>query len=197
MLNIASKLPCMWLFKTEKIVNGSDKELILTYKATGNKQLVGILFERYAHLVYGVCYKYIRDKEVCRDATLFIFEKLFTDLKKYEIANFSSWLHSVARNYCFAYLKTAGRHVSLDETEYEHEGTEDNDNEMLAQHLEKLPGALEAITAEQQECVRLFYFDNKSYAEIALQTGYTLNQVKSYIQNGKRNLRIYLMKNEK
>ena len=190
----------MWLFKTRKQFPGSDVEIISTYKNTGDKQLIGILFERYAHLVYGVCYKYVKDKEVCRDATLFIFEKLFVDLKKYEVTNFSSWLHSVARNYCFAYMKTAGRDVSLDEITLDNladHNDKNQEDELIKKHLSKLPEALAAINDEQQTCVRLFYLNNKSYVEIAEQTGYSLNQVKSFIQNGKRNLRIYLTKQGK
>lgn len=185
----------MWLFKTRNKHPQNDAEIISAYKSTGDKQLVGILFERYAHLVYGVCFNYVKDKEVCKDATLFIFEKLFVDLKKYEVTNFSSWLHSVARNYCFAYLKTAGRNVSFDEafinlTEPIEDGYEED--ELIKNHLAKLPEALTAINAEQQLCITLFYLDNKSYLEITEQTGFTLNQVKSFIQNGKRNLKIYL-----
>ncbi|MEO8146403.1 MAG: sigma-70 family RNA polymerase sigma factor [Bacteroidia bacterium] len=189
----------MWLFKTRKQYPENDAEIISAYKSTGDKQLIGILFERYAHLVYGVCYKYVKDKEVCRDATLFIFEKLFTDLKKYEVTNFSSWLHSVARNYCFAYMKTAGRDVSLDEITLNNL-TDSNDyaeeDDLIKKHLSKLNDALAAINDEQQTCVRMFYLDDKSYIEIAEQTGYSLNQVKSFIQNGKRNLRIYLTKQQ-
>lgn len=185
----------MWLFKTRNKYPENDAEIITAYKCTGDKQLIGILFERYAHLVYGVCFNYVKDKEVCKDATLFIFEKLFIDLKKYEVSNFSSWLHSVARNYCFAYLKTAGRNVSFDEV-FMHESEPIDvtyeEDDLIKKHLSNLPQALAAINAEQQLCISLFYLNNKSYIEIADQTGYTLNQVKSFIQNGKRNLKIYL-----
>lgn len=189
----------MWLFKSRKIITGSDAEIIAAYKRTGDKQLVGVLFERYAHLVYGVCFKYLKNKEVSRDATLTIFEKLFSDLKKYEVTNFSSWLHTVARNYCFATLKStlndtqAGTLENLADTRNEEK---DDDDDLIKQHLPKLEKALHSINTEQQKCVRLFYLADKSYAEIAGITGYSLKEVKSYIQNGKRNLRIYLTKQQ-
>jgi RNA polymerase sigma-70 factor (ECF subfamily) len=55
-----------------------------------------------------------------------------------------------------------------------------------------LENAIEELSAEQKKCVDLFYLKEKSYVEIAEITGFTLNEVKSYIQNGKRNLKIKL-----
>ena len=185
----------MWLFKTRNKLPQSDAEIISAYKKSGDKQLIGILFERYAHLVYGVCYGYIKDQEVCKDATLNIFEKLFTDLKKHEITNFSSWLHSVARNYCFAYIKTNNRMIAVDASclcDIAIENDDISNDEYLFKHLDQLPNAIANLSSEQQQCITLFYLHKKSYFEIAAQTEFNLNQVKSYIQNGKRNLKIYL-----
>ena len=60
--------------------------------------------------------------------------------------------------------------------------------------LQQLEEGITKLNSEQKICVELFYLQNKSYVEVAEITGYELNQVKSYIQNGKRNLKIYLEK---
>jgi RNA polymerase sigma-70 factor (ECF subfamily) len=62
------------------------------------------------------------------------------------------------------------------------------------QWLEWMGQSLEELGKEQKLCVILFYLEKRSYQEIALTTGYTLMQVKSYIQNGKRNLRLSIEK---
>src|SRR5881628_1014800 len=95
----------MRFFKSHRITNRTDAELISEYKATGNNEAVEILFDRYAHLVYALCMKYLKNEEESRDAVITIFEKLLQSLKKYEIKNFTTWIHSVARNYCFAQLQ--------------------------------------------------------------------------------------------
>src|SRR4051812_17184584 len=95
----------MRFFKSNRNTNHTDAELIFDYKSTGNNQAIEVLFDRYAHLVYALCMKYLKDEEESRDAVITIFEKLLVSLKKYEIKNFTTWIHSVARNYCFALLQ--------------------------------------------------------------------------------------------
>jgi RNA polymerase sigma-70 factor, ECF subfamily len=185
----------MWFFKSSETSKLSDPEIVSLYKTTGDKKLVGILFDRHAHLVYGICYHYLKNKEQCKDAVLTLFEKLFDDLYKYDVVNFSSWMHSVARNYCFAVLKKEKSKISLEEIDDLKEEKEDPEISVsIEKSLKNLNGALQTINEEQKKCVALFYLKNKSYTEISGVTGFSLNQVKSYIQNGKRNLKIYLEK---
>ncbi|MFI5218282.1 MAG: RNA polymerase sigma factor [Bacteroidia bacterium] len=187
----------MRLFRTNKKSQLTDTEIIALYKSTGDKKLVGILFDRHSHLVYGICYKYLRNEEKCKDAVLTIFEKLFADLLKYEVSNFSSWIHSVSRNYCFAFLnKENGRRGIEEIPELIEENENDNEVKLFTEkNLLHLNGALNSINTEQKKCIEMFYLENNSYNEISTATGFTINQVKSYIQNGKRNLKIYLEKN--
>ena len=150
---------------------------------------------RHSHLVYGICYHYLKDEDKCKDAVLALFEKLFDDLYKYEVTNFSSWMHSVARNYCFALLKKEKSKISLEEINDLKEEKEDPEIRVsVEKNLKNLNGALQTINEEQKKCIALFYLKNKSYSEISIVTGFSLNQIKSYIQNGKRNLKIYFEK---
>ena len=169
----------------------SDEELITAFKQTGNSALIGVLFDRYSHLVYGVSYNYLKDEEDCKDVVLHIFENLGKDLSKYEIKNFASWLHVVTKNYSLRQLSKRKETLPLSNesnlTEEEEQSPEFNI------HLPNLTKALEQLNEEQKICIDLFYIKELSYKQITDQTGYDLNQVKSYIQNGKRNLKLILL----
>ncbi len=186
----------MRLFKSKNIESLTDNELITKYKKTGDNSLVGELYKRYSHLVYGVCLKYLKNEDGSKDAVLQIFENLLTDLKKHEIANFKSWLHSVARNHCLMFLRkkqTQLKRINEYEATYQHEEAfaapfavhEKEEKEVI---LTKLETAMLGLKEEQRVCIELFFLKEKCYNEVAEITGYEIKKVKSYIQNGKRNL---------
>jgi len=187
------------LFSRSKPPN--DLELIRQYRETGDLALVGQLFERYTEMVYLVCLKYLKGEEDSKDATMQIFENLIPALKKHEVANFKSWLHVMAKNHCLLQLRGQKARGSqpLDEkvlpmaeraTAFQPEG--ENEQEL---ELELLSKSLAQLNPEQRTCVELFYLQKKSYKEIADLTGLEISKVKSHIQNGKRNLKIYMNKN--
>lgn len=175
-----------------------DLLLVQLYRESGDSGYVGELFERYHHLVYGVCLKYLNNREEAKDAALQVFEKLMSDLYKHEVHNFSSWLHSVTRNHCLMFLRKKSRH-------YQHElgyKTEmyivPKDDELETIQIKEvqlnlLEEAIQNLNEEQRQCIELFYLKEKCYKEIEDLTGYTNKQVKSYIQNGKRNLKLTII----
>jgi RNA polymerase sigma factor (sigma-70 family) len=177
----------------------SDKELIAEYKKSGDKLFVGILYKRYSHLVFGLCMKYLKDEDEAQDAVLNIFTKLFDDLLKHNIEYFKSWLYTFTKNHCLMNLRSkqsklkrnleysADVKTFMETSEEMHLNANKREQEYVA--LEK---ALAELNNEQRACVELFYMKDKSYNEIAELTGYSVNNVKSYIQNGKRNLKIKL-----
>lgn len=170
----------------------TDIELIAQYKSSGDKHLVGELFKRYTNFVFSVCMKYLKNSYDSEDATMQIFEKLFTDLQRFEVANFKSWLHVIAKNYCMMKLRKPDREIYTDnfmEKDFLlHQDVKDDKEERL-RALEK---AILELPIDQRKCVELFYLNEKSYKEISDETGFDYNKVKSYIQNGKRNLQIKL-----
>jgi RNA polymerase sigma factor (sigma-70 family) len=178
----------------------SDLELVNEYKKTSDNTSVGVLFERYTHLVFGVCMKYLKDEEESRDAVMQIFEKLLADLKRHEIAQFKGWLHSVAKNYCLMHLRSRQSTLKKEvEMQKDVKGVMENDyeqhlntNNVKEEQLTKLEDGIKQLNEEQKICIELFYLQNKCYQEVTDITGYSLNQVKSFIQNGKRNLKIFL-----
>jgi RNA polymerase sigma-70 factor (ECF subfamily) len=184
----------MWLFK--KQAYQSDEEIIKAYKETGSTALIGELFEKDVKTVYGACLFFFKDKAEAQDAVMQIFEKLILELKRKEVVNFRGWLSFVVRNHCINIIRANKTRFSYREGQHgfefeaEHEEEENylagTSNEDL---LDQLPTFLNKLKAQQKECIELFFLQNKSYQEISEMKGYSLNEVKSYIQNGKRNLK--------
>lgn len=177
----------------------SDEFLIQAYKETGNIEYIGQLFDRYTQLSFLVCMKYLKEEEESRDTVMQVFEQLIGDLKRYEVQTFRYWLHSILKNRCLAILsqKQKNNFVSTESAENflaEQLADEDTEKEV---YLFLLPKALERLNDEQKICIDFFYLQQKSYKEIADITGFDLNKVKSYIQNGKRNLKTHLMEMSK
>lgn len=179
----------------------SDENLVVNYQNTKNNLVVGELFKRHSLMCFTVCVKYLKDEDAAHDATMNIFEKLFIDLQKHQITNFKSWLHTVCKNHCLILLRKPNVLVSINEDEEEKENlfmqlsnilNHDEDKQEKEEKLQAVENAILDLKDKQKQCIELFYLKQKSYVEIAAITGYTENEVKSYIQNGKRNLKIIL-----
>jgi len=175
-----------------------ELELLAEYRSTGDLELLGKLYEQYMPLVFGLCLKYFRDEEQSKDAVMQIFEELVKKLRVHEVTNFKAWLYTLSRNYCLMLLRSSSKHeiISIDEKFMENEAfvhlnLEDNTEEKLS----IMAKCIEDLPSEQKVSINLFYMEQKCYKEVADQTGFELGKVKSYIQNGKRNLKICIEKN--
>jgi RNA polymerase sigma factor (sigma-70 family) len=181
--------------RSKNLKDADDGELLNSYRETGDLSVLGRLFEKQMPLVYGVCLKYLQDEELAKDAVMGIFEELIHKAKQHDIKQFSSWLYVVSRNYCLMQLRAGKKAevISLDEvvefSPFLHH-TDDN-REAVMNTLEK---CMEKLPENQRKSVDLFYLKEKCYKEIADVMGFSLNEVKSYIQNGKRNLKICMEK---
>lgn len=175
----------------------ADEKLVVYYQETRDKLAVGELFKRHSLMCFAVCNKYLKDEEAAKDATMSIFEKLFTDLEHHPVQNFKSWFHTVCKNYCLMQLRKPQLMERMDDME-EKSDTLFMEFDGLLHHEDKeqklllLEEAMDGLNEKQKECVSLFYLEQKSYKEICDQTGYSSNEVKSHIQNAKRNLKIML-----
>ncbi len=169
----------------------SDEDVIHRYVHRKEHSAFNCIYERYAHLVLGVCFKYLRSADEAKDATQQIFIKLLDDLTRFRIEKFKPWLLQVTRNHCLMILRKSlpvtNNTIDLGEDmEFEEKLHPVAEREQLLQHLE---AAVEELSEEQRLCIEAFYLKKQNYAAIAEQTGYTLMHVKSHIQNGKRNLK--------
>ncbi len=172
-----------------------DKELLQHFYDDGNNEWLGILLQRYTMLLLGVCMKYLKNEEEAKDAVQQVFLKAINELHKYKVEYFKSWIYMVAKNHCLMKLRDKGKYTQeINErtmaTPQDH--TDIGSIKEKDKTLELLSLALLQLNKEQQLCVTLFYLEKKSYQQIAAETGYNMMQVKSHIQNGKRNLKIQL-----
>lgn len=174
-----------------------DEELVLLYQQNGDLKTLADLYQRYMELVYGVCLKYLKDEDAGKDAVIMIYEELVTKLKKYEVHNFKSWLYQLAKNHCLMKLRSDKKFVKADidpavmqnETELHLNGVMEKE-----EHFKHLYFCLENLVPEQKQVVELFYLQGKCYNEISGTTGIEWNKVRSFIQNGRRNLKICMDK---
>ena len=172
-----------------------DKELLQRYYQENNNEWLGILLQRYTMLLLGVCMKYLKNEEDAKDSVQQVFLKVINDLPKYKVEFFKSWLYMVAINHCL--MKRRGNGKNTTEINEKILATADeSDARILAVekdiYLNHMEMALEQLNDEQKLCVKLFYLQKKTYHQIADDSGYSVMQVKSHIQNGKRNLKIYM-----
>jgi len=181
----------------------SDLNIISRYKKLGDAEVLTPLFDRYIHLVFGVCLKYLNNKEEAKDAAMEIMESLIGKLLKHNITNFPSWLHTVSKNYCLMRIRNKKGDLFIEIDERKSEQISVESDEELHQKIEEeaqlneMGKAIVSLNTDQKQCIQLFFLEKKSYDEIAIETGYSVNKVKSHIQNGKRNLRNFLIKNGK
>ena len=180
----------------------SDSELIILYKDNLDKEIIGELFKRYTQFVFLVSLKYLKNEDEAHDAVMQIFEKLFDDLLNHDVANLKSWLYMVTRNQCLMNLRKQQSDLKRNQDyKKDNENFMENDfnlhlkeNEVKEFQANAVQNAVNQLNKEQKECVNLFYFEGKSYSDIAEICGYPEKKVKSYIQNGKRNLKNILTK---
>jgi RNA polymerase sigma factor (sigma-70 family) len=173
----------------------SDEELLMRYRHSSDSQWLGYLLQRYTALLLGVALKYLKNKTQAEDAVQQVFEKVITHLPKDEILNFKGWLYVLMRNHCLQQLRDKTYHADDSALQYMPQAETDAEEiKWQEQTLQQMNDAIEQLNEEQKKSITLFYLKKYSYEQIIAETGYTFMQVKSYIQNGKRNLRTILLK---
>lgn len=171
----------------------NDDELLAKYQGTSDLDFLAELFSRYSHLIYGVCLKYMQDQELAKDVSMEIFDLLQEKIPGTEINNFGAWLYVLVKNKCLMSLRKQSK-----QDEKEKESVLFMESEQIEHHVVEidyevseriLRNCLDKLSSEQKKCIRLFYYEEKCYKQVANLTGFTLKKVKSYLQNGKRNLK--------
>jgi RNA polymerase sigma-70 factor (ECF subfamily) len=183
---------------TNAQIGASDLALISEYKKSKDPRFVGELYNRYVHLVIGACMKYLKHQEDAKDASMDIFEELLVKLLVHDISNFKSWLYSLTRNHCLMKIRKVKNitEVDIQDEKIENRFMEKPDFEHLidesSSETERLQSAVANLKDNQRLCIELFYLKEMSYKQVSEKTGLDLKQVKSNIQNGKRNLQLIL-----
>ena len=174
-----------------------DRELLLIYHKNGNTEALGILLQRYTGMLLGVCMKYLKNEEDAKDSVQQVFLKVINELHKYKVEYFKSWIYMVAKNHCLMKLRNSKNDtLQIDEKMLVASNEKDERTFVRTKEtsLNNLETALKVLSEEQRICIDLFYIQKKSYQQISEATGYSGLQVKSHIQNGKRNLKILMQR---
>lgn len=174
----------------------SDEDIISLYKEKQWTSCIDELYQRYSHMVFGVCMKYVKQIENAEDLTLSLFASLSEKLLHHQVQHFKSWLYVSARNSSLMFIRSNKKDVSLIEDDFFADESDDRLNEKLEKDalIDQLTMVLEELKQEQRLCIQLFYIQKKSYEEITQITQYNLKEVKSHLQNGRRNLKLLLEK---
>jgi RNA polymerase sigma factor (sigma-70 family) len=176
-----------------------DLQLIAAYRQSSDLKIVAQLYIRYLQLLYGVCLKYLGESEKAKDAVMDLFEELAQKLLKHEVGNFRGWLYTLAKNHCLMKLRSSGR-IKVSSFDPEHMQTAEElhlkDKIEQEEQFDRLSKCIEALIADQRTVIQLFYLQNKCYKEIEAATGMEWNKVRSHIQNGRRNLKICMQRQE-
>lgn len=184
--------------KAQQHEHMTDQELLEQFYADHDNEWLGILLQRYTLLLLGVCMKYLKNEEEAKDGVQQVFLKVIQELHKYRVDYFKSWLYMVAKNHCLMKLREKQGKITVEINErLTARESHETDMEIHLQNekaLMLMDESLKQLNPEQQQCVTLFYLEKKSYQEVSETTGFSMLQVKSYIQNGKRNLKLMIEK---
>jgi RNA polymerase sigma factor (sigma-70 family) len=181
--------------KSQNYNDTDDTELLQNFYKDHDNKWLGILLPRYTLLLLGVCMKYLKNEEDAKDCVQQIFIKIINELHKYKVDYFKSWIYMIAKNHCLMKLRDKGKFTTELSEEMTSVPDETDEKISLIEKdvlLNKMMNAIKQLNTEQKECVSLFYLQKRSYAEIVAITGFTMLQVKSNIQNGKRNLKLMM-----
>ena len=176
-----------------------DQELVAAYRQSADLTILAVLYQRYMDLLYGVCLKYLKEPETAKDAVMAIFEELAQKLRKHEVDNFKGWCYTLAKNYCLMQLRSSKKIRTLELSDDPMQTADElhlNGIMEKEEHLDKLSKCLKTLSSEQKTTVELFYLQSKCYKEIETITGLEWNKVRSHIQNGRRNLKICMERQE-
>jgi RNA polymerase sigma factor (sigma-70 family) len=193
------------LFFKKKHKPQTETDLLKEYRQTGDLSILGKLYEPQMEMVFAIAMKYFKDEDDAKDTVMQIFEELIPKLRQHEVENFKAWLGMVTRNFCLMALRKKNLIVADGEIFTNEDSSENhfmefstiehlNDDFDVEQNLTKLEDCLKTLNSEQKQSVELFFMQEKTYQEVSQLTGFEINKVKSYLQNGKRNLKICMEK---
>jgi RNA polymerase sigma-70 factor (ECF subfamily) len=181
------------MFLRRKTTSVRTDEELVTILRDGHRSALGELWDRYAQLLFGVCMKYVKDTERSKDLVTELFTDLPAMLDKHTVERFRPWVHTVMRNRCLLVLRGERRNDHVDEQALADHAEADDEALLRERSLVQLEQAIEQLNPDQRTCIRYFHLERHSYQRTAELTGLSLEQVRSHLQNGRRNLRLILL----
>jgi RNA polymerase sigma-70 factor (ECF subfamily) len=184
------------LFLRNKIK--TDEELAEMFRKDKDMEILGELFHRYMDMIMGLCMKYFKNTVDSEDAVMEIFEVLARRLPNHQVKHFKSWIYSLSSNHCLDILRKKKRDFSREgekhlmysmevKRQYSDELIEEKSNQEKL--LLSMEDCMKQLVDKQKQCVQLFYIDKMKYEEVSKALEITWSQTRSFIQNGRRNLK--------
>jgi RNA polymerase sigma-70 factor (ECF subfamily) len=102
--------------------------------------------------------KYLKNQEEAKDTVQQVFLKTITELHKYKVDYFKSWLYMVAKNHCLMKLRDKGKHVvEINERIMATPDEAQDKYNYIERDIEltNMAAALQQLNTEQQECLIL------------------------------------------
>jgi RNA polymerase sigma factor (sigma-70 family) len=175
-----------------------DFDLIDKAVREKDQQAYAALMKRYKKAVYFMILKMIRDTDDAEDLTMEAFAKAFRNLHKFKKDyTFSTWLFRIATNNAIDFIrKKKLKTMSLNNTLTDDGGNsvnidvEDDDNNpqdeyIKSQRIEMVRIFVDKLPAKYRKLVKLRYFDELSYDEIAEELGKPLGTVKAQLHRSR------------
>lgn len=181
----------------------TDEEMILLFQSKEDMEILGSLYNRYLAMMMGLCLKYLNRQDAAEDAVMEIFEILHRRLPNHQVENFSAWLYRLASNHCLDILRKQQRTLAQNVQIMQSVKDERHNDDWLVDEvkekeavLTKMEKCLEQLNDNQKMSIQLFYLKKQSYEDVSKKLGATWAQTRSYIQNGRRNMKKCMEKNE-
>ena len=186
-----------------------DFDLIDQAVGQGDEQAYARLMERYKRPVYHMILKMVRNVDDAEDLTIEAFAKAFKNLNRFKKDyTFSTWLFRIATNNAIDFIrKKRLETMSLDtsfqddngdaiQIDVEDKNLNPQERAIKTQKIELIQLFVTKLPSKYQRLVRLRYFDELSYEEIAEELDAPLGTVKAQLHRA-RELMYDLVKNKK
>lgn len=179
-----------------KYAHLSDKDIVHQIVKEGKRELLNVLYERYADKVYYKCISLTKDRETSKDLAHDILVKVFLNVAKYKgKSSFSLWVHSISYNYCIDYLrkKKRIRYTEYDEQHFENLSDDELELKQLKEiKLEKLEELLEEINPSDKLILLMRYQNDLPIRQIATMLEVSESAVKMRLKRARGRLaRLY------
>ena len=187
----------------------TDSWLIEQYKS-GNENALATLIERNQKDLFSFIFYKLMDDDLANDIFQDTFMKIIVTLKEgryNEEGKFILWAKRIAHNLIIDHYRLKSKHIKVSETSYDNDeysifdliaGKEENvEEKLVSQQIQQdLMKMLVCLPENQQEVIKLRFFDGLSFKEIAEQTNTSINTTLGRVRYALINLRKIMDENK-
>lgn len=178
------------MFRSNAIRDRSETELVTELLARRDGRIFEELYRRSRRKIFGVCFNLLGEAAAAEDACHDAYIRAWEKLDSLRGSDFTAWVRRIAANRCYDELRRR-RPDELDENHPEPATDHRIDRSVIArQELDRAIDVIASLEEHQRRVFLLRHIDHHSYEEISEATGFDAKQVKSYLQNARRNFHL-------